>query len=66
MYKEPQQVVNWFYSNEEQLRSIESISLEEQVVEILLSEASAVEEELTYEECSQVSKRLEFLTFNPK
>jgi len=51
MYKEPQQVVNWFYSNEEQLRSIESISLEEQVIEILLSEANAVEEELTYEEC---------------
>ena len=51
MYKEPQQVVNWFYSNEEQLRNIESISLEEQVVEILLSEASAEEEELTYEEC---------------
>ncbi len=51
MYKEPQQVVNWFYSNEEQLRSIESISLEEQVLEILLSEASATEEELSYEEC---------------
>ncbi len=51
MYKEPQQVVNWFYSNEEQLRGIESISLEEQVVEILLSEANAVEKELTYEEC---------------
>ena len=51
MYKEPQQVVNWLYSNEEQLRSIESISLEEQVIEILLSEAKAVEEELTYEEC---------------
>ena len=51
MYKEPQQVVNWFYSSEEQLRSIESISLEEQVIEILLSEANAVEEELTYEEC---------------
>ena len=51
MYKEPQQVVNWFYSNEEQLRNIESISLEEQVIEILLSEASMVQEELTYEEC---------------
>ena len=51
MYKEPQQVVNWFYSNEEQLRNVESISLEEQVIEILLSEASMVEEELTYEEC---------------
>ena len=51
MYKEPQQVVNWFYSNEEQLRNVDSISLEEQVIEILLSEASMVEEELTYEEC---------------
>ena len=51
MYKEPQQVISWFYSNEDQLRSIESISLEEQVIEILLSEANAVEEELTYEEC---------------
>tara|TARA_B100001123_G_scaffold416975_1_gene519227 strand:+ start:1973 stop:3274 length:1302 start_codon:yes stop_codon:yes gene_type:complete len=51
MYKEPQQVVNWFYSNEEQLRSIESISIEEQVIEILLSEAIAEEEELSYEDC---------------
>ena len=51
MYKEPQQVVNWFYSNEDQLRNIESISLEEQVIDILLSEAQAVEKELSYEEC---------------
>ena len=27
MYKEPDQVVNWFYSNDEQLKNIESISL---------------------------------------
>ena len=51
MYKEPQQVVNWFYSNEDQLKNIESISLEEQVIDILLSEAQAVEKELSYEEC---------------
>ena len=51
MYKDPPVVVNWFYSNEEQLRNIESISLEEQVIDILLSEASPVEKELTYEEC---------------
>ena len=51
MYKEPQQVVNWFYSNEEQLKSIESIVLEEQVIDLLLTEASVVEEELTYEDC---------------
>ena len=51
MYKEPEKVVNWFYSNEEQLRSIESVSLEEQAIEVLLSEAKPIEEELTYEEC---------------
>ena len=51
MYKDPKVVVNWFYSNEEQLKNIESVSLEEQVIDILLSEANPVENELTYEEC---------------
>ena len=50
-YKEPQQVINYFYSDEEQLKNIESISLEEQVVDILLSEAKANEETISYEEC---------------
>ncbi len=51
MYKEPDQVVNWFYSNDEQLKNIESISLEEQVVDYLLDETNSEEEVLTYEEC---------------
>ena len=51
MYKEPQQVVNWFYSNQEQLQNIEAISLEEQVVDIMLEESSPMEEQMTYEEC---------------
>ena len=50
-YKEPQQVVNYFYSDEEQLKNIESISLEEQVVDLLASTAKSNEEEVTYEEC---------------
>ena len=50
IYKEPSQVVNWFYSNEEQLKNIESVSLEEQVIDILLSEAKSIEEEISYEE----------------
>jgi trigger factor len=50
-YKDPQQVVNYFYSDEQQLKNIESISLEEQVVELLLKEAKATEESITYEEC---------------
>ena len=50
-YKEPQQVINYFYSDDEQLKNIESISLEEQVVDLLIASAKPVEEELTYEEC---------------
>ena len=50
-YKEPQQVINYFYSDEEQLKNIESISLEEQVVDLLISSAKCTDEELTYEEC---------------
>ena len=51
MFKEPDQVVNWYYSNEEQLKNVESIALEEQVIDILMLEATPQEEELTYEEC---------------
>ncbi len=50
-YKEPQQVINYFYSDEEQLKNIESISLEEQVVDLLISSAKSTDEEITYEEC---------------
>ena len=51
VYKEPQQVINWFYSDDEQLRNIEAISLEEQVVDLVMNEAQTIEEKLSYEEC---------------
>ena len=35
----------------DRLKNIESISLEEQVVDLLIASAKPVEEELTYEEC---------------
>jgi len=50
-YKDPQQVINYFYSDDEQLRNIESISLEEQVVDALLTEAKSSEENISYEDC---------------
>jgi trigger factor len=50
-YKDPQQVINYFYSDEEQLKNIEGIALEEKVVDVLCSEAKATEEALSYEEC---------------
>ena len=51
LYKDPEQVINWFYSNDEQLRNIEAISLEEQVVDLVMHEAQTIEEKLSYEEC---------------
>ena len=50
-YKDPEQVVNYFYSDDEQLRNIESISLEEQVVDVLMTEAKSIEESISYEDC---------------
>ena len=49
-YKDPQQVINYFYSDDEQLRNIESISLEEQVVDALKLEAKSSDENLSYED----------------
>ena len=50
-YKDPQQVINYFYSDDEQLRNIESISLEEQVVEVIKVEAKSIDENISYEDC---------------
>ena len=50
-YKDPQQVINYFYSDDEQLRNIESISLEEQVIDILKEEAKSTDENISYEDC---------------
>ena len=39
-YGEPEQVVNWYYSNQEQLQQIEMAVLEEQVVDHVLQAAT--------------------------
>jgi trigger factor len=49
-YDDPQQVVNWYYSNQEQLQQIEMAVLEEQVVEHVLDAATVVEVASNYEE----------------
>jgi trigger factor len=49
-YQEPEEVINWYYSNQEQLSSIESRVLEDQVVAKLLENANITERECTYKE----------------
>ena len=49
-YEEPDEVVNWYYSNQEQLSAVQSRVLEDQVVEKLLENANIVEKECSYQE----------------
>jgi trigger factor len=48
-YQEPQEVIDYYYSNQDQLQGVESAVLEDQVVEILLEKAKVVETASTYE-----------------
>ncbi|NJD05127.1 MAG: trigger factor [Methylococcaceae bacterium] len=52
-YEDPQQVVNWYYSNKEQLSQVEGMVLEDQVVDIVLSHAQVTEEQIPFGELMQ-------------
>lgn len=49
-YQEPQQVINWYMQNEQQLAEIQSVVLEEQVVDTVLQKAKVTEKKVSYEE----------------
>lgn len=49
-YEQPEQVVSYYYSNQQQLAQIESVVLEDQVVDAILAEADVTEVEMSYEE----------------
>ncbi|MFT6286703.1 MAG: trigger factor [Alcanivorax sp.] len=49
-YQDPEEVINWYYSNPEQLSSVESKVLEDQVVEKLLESANIVDKACSYQE----------------
>ncbi len=49
-YQDPEEVINHYYSDPQQLASVESMVLEDQVVEKLLENANITESECTYQE----------------
>ncbi len=49
-YEEPEQVKNYYYSNEQQLSQIQNMVLEEQVVEFILEGAQVTEKTVDYDE----------------
>jgi trigger factor len=49
-YQDPQEVIDYYYSNAEQLAAVESRVLEDQVVESFLAGAKIIEEQCSYQE----------------
>jgi trigger factor len=49
-YDDPQEVISWYEQHEEQRRKLESLVLEDQVVEFMLNSAKITEKNVTYEE----------------
>jgi len=49
-YESPDEVVKWYYSNEEQLQGIESTVIEDQVFDYIIEEAGIEDKQVTYQE----------------
>jgi trigger factor len=47
-YEVPEQVVNWYYSDKNNLREIENLVLEDQVVDLILSKATVTEQSVDF------------------
>ncbi len=49
-YESPEEVVKWYYSNEEQLKGIESSVLEDEVFDYIIEQAEVSDKEVSYQE----------------
>lgn len=52
-YETPAEVINWYYSNKDQLDTIESAVLEDQVFDIVAEKAKVSERKVSYEELTR-------------
>ena len=48
-YESPEEVVKWYYSNEEQLQGIESSVIEDQVFDYIIEQAQVSDKEVSYQ-----------------
>lgn len=52
-YEEPEEVINWYYGNKEQLEAVESAVLEDQVFDLIVEKADVKEKKVSYEELTR-------------
>ena len=56
-YQQPQQVIDWYYSNDEQLSQLKYVVLEEQVVDTILESAQVADKPCSYQEAIKPAER---------
>lgn len=49
-YQEPEQVIAWYYKNDQQINEVRSVVLEEQVVDTVLQKATVTDKSVSYED----------------
>ncbi|CAG1021933.1 partial Trigger factor, partial [Methylococcales bacterium] len=49
----PQEVVNWYYSNRDQLSQVQNMVVEDQVVDLILERAKVNERKIGFKELMQ-------------
>ncbi|MEE3237351.1 MAG: trigger factor, partial [Pseudomonadota bacterium] len=49
-YESPDDVVNWYYGNKEQLATIESTVLEDQVFDYIIDQAKVNDKQVSYQD----------------
>ena len=49
-YESPEEVVKWYYSNEEQLKGIESSVIEDKVFDFIIEQAEVSDKEVSYQD----------------
>lgn len=58
-FEHPEEVVNWYYQNDQQLRQLEAAVLEDQAVEKILESAKTTEKSCSYEEAVKPAQAAE-------
>ncbi len=54
-YEQPDELINWYYSNPEQLNSVEQRVLEDQVIEWVIERANVIDEPIGFKELTNLT-----------
>ncbi|MDC3239188.1 trigger factor, partial [Gammaproteobacteria bacterium] len=58
-YESPDEVINWYYGNQDQLANVESSVIEDQVFDFIIAEATVTDSEVSYQEIIKPLARTE-------